>query len=94
MAVIQNFVVVDKLAAVNAQIAALQDEAADLKAKIILSGFPVIETEKYKAVVSMVEETKVVDYKAVCTALKVAPELLAKFQKTRAGYAKVSVYDL
>lgn len=94
MAVIKNFEVVDKLAAVNAEIARLTDEAADLKAKIIMYGFPVIETEKYKAVVSMIEPTKVVDYKAVCTALKVSPELLAKFSKEKAGYARVALYDL
>jgi hypothetical protein len=91
---VKNFERVDRLAEVNAQIAALQDEATDLKAQIVLTGFPVTETEKYRCVVSMVDETKVVDYKAVVTALKVAPELLAKFQKTRAGYAKVALYDL
>lgn len=94
MAVIENFKTVDKLAAINAQIAALQDEATDLKAKIILSGFPVIETEKYKAVVSLVDETQVVDYKALALAFKPSPDMVARFKKTKAGYAKVSIYDL
>lgn len=94
MAKVMNFVRVDRLAEVNAQIAALETEAAELKAKIIKSGFPVIETEKYRCVVSTVGESQMTDYKALALALKPSAALVAKFQKTRAGYAKVSLYDL
>lgn len=94
MAKILNFDRVDQLAALNAQIAALQAEADELKAKIVKSGFDIIETEKYKCVVSRTAESWGTDYKAVVNAIKPAPEVLSLYRKKRAGSVRVSLYDL
>lgn len=100
MAKIVNFEVVDKLAAVNAQILALETQAAELKAKIVASGFKVIETENYKAVVSTVEDGVAVNYKQLAGYLqaKVSAQVygigLKKATGIKKGYTKVSLYDL
>lgn len=94
MAKILNFDRVDQLAALNAQIAALQAEADELKAKIVKSGFDIIETEQYKCVVSRTAESFSVDYKAVVNAIKPAPEVLNLYRKKRAASVRVSLYDL
>lgn len=94
MAKIMNFDRVDQLAALNAQIAALQAKADELKAKIVKSGFDIIETEKYKCVVSRVAPSWGVDYKAVVGAIKPAQAVLDLYRKQRAGSVRVSIYDL
>lgn len=97
---IVNFAVVDELAAVNAEIEKLNDRAAELKAKIIGYGFPVIESANYKAVVSVIDDSVAVNYKKVAEYLrdKVSAQVygigLKKASSVKKGYSRVSLYDL
>lgn len=94
MARILNFDRVDQLAEINAQIAALQAQADVLKEKIIKSGFDIIETEKYKCVVSRTAASESIDYKAVVNAIKPAQSIIDLYRKQRAGSVRVCLYDL
>lgn len=97
---IANFAVVDELAAVNAEIERLNNRASELKAKIVASGFAVVESANYKAVVSVIEDSVSVNYKKVAEYLrdKVSAQVygigLKKASGVKKGYARVSLYDL
>lgn len=97
---ISNAAIVDQLAVVNAQIKALQDEADALKAELVDRGAGVYQSDTYKAVVSEVDASVSVNYKQVAEYLagKVSAQVyesaVKKASKPKAGYFKVSVYDL
>lgn len=88
--------IVDKLAAVNAQVKALNDEAKALKELLIASGVEVIESDAYKAVVKFSEPAPSVDYKKVVELLEVEipKRVINKATKVRAPYYSVALYDL
>ena len=88
--------IVDKLASVNAQLKALNDEAKALKELLIISGLEVVESAAYKAVVKFTEPAPSVDYKKVVELLEVEipKRVLNKATKVRAPYYSVALYDL
>lgn len=95
-----NAAVVEQLAIVNAQIKLLQERADDLKAQLIAQGAGTYESDTYKAVVSEVAESTTVNHKKVAEylATKVSAQVYGNAIKratgVKAGYFKVSLYDL
>lgn len=91
---------VDRLAEVNAQIKALQDQADVLKEVLVAQGPGKYEGAAYKASVSQIEESVAVNYKKLAEYLqgKVSAQVygigLKKASGVKAGYFKISVYDL
>ena len=92
--------VVDQLAAVNAQIKALQDQADVLKQVLVAQGPGSYASDIYKAVVSEIEDSVAVNYKQVAEYLagKVSAQVygnaVKKASKIKPGYIRVSLYDL
>jgi len=91
---------VDMLAGINAQIKALEDKAKVLKEVLIASNLPSVEGEAYKAAIKFVEPSPSIDYKAIVLDA-MDKGLLAdkvvnskKYQKVKAPYYSVSLYDL
>jgi hypothetical protein len=87
---------VNRLAQVNAELKALNDEAKALKEVLIASGVEVISSDAYKAVVKFSEPAPSVDYKKVVEllAVEVPKRIINKATKVRAPYYSVALYDL
>lgn len=81
---------VDKLGALNASLKKLSEEADVIKAKLKLAGVPVVEGEKYKAVVSAKEVEKI-DSEKVKAFYK---SIGKKLPKKSSFVISVSLYDL
>ena len=81
---------VDKLGAINAQLAALNAKAREIKDKLIASGFGEIEGKQYRAVISVKESVRL-DSKLVKA--KLSPIDLAACMKAVESVS-VSLYDL
>lgn len=91
---------VDALARINAEIKALEDQAKVLKEVLIASNLPSVEGDAYKAAIKFVEPSPSVDYKKIVedgVANGLIPASVVgykKYQKVRAPYYSVCLYDL
>lgn len=85
---------VDELLSVRRQIEKLEAEEKALKQEIAATGLDEVEGYNCKAVITHVAESFSTDYKAVCTFLKVQPQVTARFQKKKAAYDIVNIRPL
>lgn len=91
---------VDELAEINARIDALKADAELIKGQLFVMGAGTYQSDAYKAVVSQIGESanvnyrKVADYLATKVSAQVFRNALKKATGVKAGYFKVSLYDL
>ena len=91
---LQLAAMVDQLADVNAKIAELQNLASEIKNALIDSNQASISGAAYKAAIKFNEPKPSVDYKKVVEFIGVDAKILKKFQKVRAPFYSVSLFDL
>ena len=82
---------VDELAGIQAKAADLETRATEIKTTLAASGEKQILGSLHKANVSVIADSVTTDWKAACTLAKVKQAVLAKCQKTRAGYTVVKL---
>jgi uncharacterized protein (UPF0335 family) len=83
---------VDKLGALNAELAILNKKAKDIKAKLVASGYDEISGKLFKAVIVKKDGSVLFDAKIAKSLLSDAA--IAKCEKLGAPSISVSLYDL
>ncbi len=83
---------VDKLGALDAEIASLNKKAKEIKAKLIASGYDSIEGKLFKAVI--VKKAGAVLFDAKMAKSLLSADALAACEKLGAPSVSVSLYDL
>jgi len=85
---------VDRLAAINASIDALNDEAKALKAALIDSGQKTINGHLHRAQVFAAHERECVNWREVAERLNPSRQLIKAYTRIVEAPARVSLYDL
>ena len=83
---------VDKLGAINAQLAALKKQADEIKAKLINSGYDEVDGKSFKAVIVRKDGSLLLDSKKAKGFLSAAQ--IAACEKRGSPSVSVSLYDL
>ena len=86
--------VADQLHSVRERIKTLTAEEAELKLQVLAMHMDSIEGYNCKLELSHVAESSNTDYKALCSFLKPAAALIARFKKTKAAYTIINVRPL
>ena len=82
---------VDRLAEIKAQCADLKHEEEEIKAGLVATGYPVIESTGYRASIAQCDGRVTIDWKTIAERLNPSHQLISAHTSQGAPYAVVRV---